>query len=82
MSEEIKMELPEDLGAVIDMQIKSANPELEVGWMLIAVAHGKPIQTMTNVEESTQLMMTQIAHAAIAAEAMNVSSLLNPEGSA
>lgn len=79
---EVKMELPDELGVIINEKIKAANPELEIGWLLIAVSHNKPIQTMSNVEEGTQLMMTQIAHNAIESEAMAVSTLLNPEGSA
>jgi hypothetical protein len=82
MTEQTIMNLPDELGAVIDLKIKEANPDLPIGWMLIAVSHGMPIQTMSNVDEHTQLMMTQIANNAIAAEQMAVSTLLNPEGSA
>lgn len=77
-----KMDLPDELGNIVDKAIKDANVGLEVGWMLIAVSHGLPIQTMANVDEPTQVMMTQIANNAIASEMMNVSTLLNPEGSA
>ena len=79
---EVKMELPDELGVIINEKIKAANPELEIGWLLIAVSHGKPIQTMGNTDEPTQMMMCQIANSAIESEIMAVSVLLNPEGEA
>lgn len=82
MADTPKLNVPDDLGAIIDMQLKSANPDVEVGWLLITVTHGEPIQTMTNVAEQTQLVMCAIAIDAIEKEALNVSTLLNPEGSA
>lgn len=79
---DVKMEVPDEVGVIINEKIKAANPDLEIGWLLIAVSHGKPIQTMGNTDEQTQMMMCQIANNAIESEIMAVSTLLNPEGSA
>lgn len=75
-----KMDLPDELGNLVDKAIKDANQGLEVGWMLIVVSHGQPIQTMGNTEESTQIIMCQIASNAIESEIMQKASLLNPKG--
>lgn len=77
-----EMNLPDELGITIQTAIAEANPELSVGWLIIAVSHGKQIQTMSNLDEHSQMMACEIACRAMGAESNIGSTLLNPEGSA
>lgn len=75
-------EIPDALGPMILAQFAKEQPDVEVGFVLIAVTHGKPLATMTNLPDDQQLYLLGIAATAITEESLTVSTLLNPEGSA
>lgn len=75
------LEIPDALGITIQASLAENNPDLEVGFLILVVAHGQPLQSMSNLDEPAQLFLTGLASEAIAA-GMNVSTLLNPEGNA
>ena len=77
----MSFEIPDTLGPVILEQLATVNPDKAVGFLLLAVSHGQPLATMTNLPEEEQLYLLGLVSTAMA-EGMNVSHLLNPEGSA
>lgn len=77
----MSFEIPDALGPIILGQMHEAHPGKEVGFLLLAVSHGQPLASMTNLPEAEQLYLIGLAQQAMA-EGMNVSHLLNPEGSA
>lgn len=78
----MSFEIPDALGPMILGQFAKEQPDAEVGFLLIAVAHGKPLATMTNLPEAEQIYLLGLAKETIEGQDMAVSTLLNPEGSA
>lgn len=80
----MSIEIPDAMGDLILSTMTEAHPEKadKIGFLLIAVSHGEPLATMTNLPDEEQLYLLGIAYAAISEQQMTVSSLLNTEGSA
>lgn len=60
-------DIPTSLGEEILKKLTEANPTLEekIGFLLVAVTHGQPVQTVSNVDEANLLYLAEITHHAI-----------------
>ena len=79
MSKEI-LNVPDELGPLILTQLATANPDYGVGFLLIVVAAGQPIQTVTNLDDSMQVDLLRQTADTVEREGMAVSTLMKPEG--
>lgn len=79
------LDVPVELGDEILKRITETNPELagRIGFLLVAVTHGQPLQTISNIEDGELVYLTELTYRAVCSQLEDkIAAVGNPQGSA